>query len=367
MEPPPFGDGNDREAALDQPPQAASMEPPPFGDGNSTRPSWRSRRITPASMEPPPFGDGNWLAGHTSLPDGMASMEPPPFGDGNQKTWQDGLMPMLLQWSHRLSAMETSTCNDSADRFDRCFNGATAFRRWKLVNVNRNGANLERASMEPPPFGDGNTALQDVTNASDKASMEPPPFGDGNSQASPTGAPSDTPLQWSHRLSAMETREQTHAIRSADGRFNGATAFRRWKPPDQWRQRAYTLDCFNGATAFRRWKPMVGVQRASQRLLWKRVSKHTQFDQLMAASMEPPPFGDGNLPTNGSTCLHTGLLQWSHRLSAMETAIFALTRTQVVGSTQYLPSVSPQSVSAACRLDTHFQEYTQCLARGAAR
>ena len=61
-------------------------------------------------MGPPPFGDGNlsWprfaLLIHPS-----ASMGPPPFGDGNvHSSPATGVGMLVLQWGHRLSAMETT-------------------------------------------------------------------------------------------------------------------------------------------------------------------------------------------------------------------------------------------------------------------
>ena len=63
---------------------------------------------------------------------------------------------------------------------------------------------------------------------------------------------------------------------------------------------------FNGATAFRRWK------RA--RLLGAHQRPH-------AASMGPPPFGDGNAVSGATVEEFERLLQWGHRLSAMEMTI----------------------------------------------
>ena len=60
----------------------------------------------------------------------------------------------VLQWGHRLSAMESLHRQMKSGSRDLGFNGATAFRRWK-------GGDLwvadddDRASMGPPPFGDG--------------------------------------------------------------------------------------------------------------------------------------------------------------------------------------------------------------------
>ena len=85
-------------------------------------------------------------------------------------------------------------------------------------------------------------------------SMEPPPFSDGNVFPNmPSGIPMPN-LQWSHRLSAMETRGPVlyYSYRMdpsmerppfSDGISHTASSFR---PP---------FRPFNGATAFQRWKP----------------------------------------------------------------------------------------------------------------
>ena len=109
----------------------ASMGPPPFGDGNvegsrrsvgavmplqwghrlSAMETLRSYRTPdtpdPASMGPPPFGDGNHAEGPVDAPGVVASMGPPPFGDGNVVKLSAAVTTTLLQWGHRLSAMET--------------------------------------------------------------------------------------------------------------------------------------------------------------------------------------------------------------------------------------------------------------------
>ena len=110
-------------------------------------------------------------------------------------------------------------------------------------------------------------------------------------------------------------------------RFNGATAFRRWKhlsalvgwfrcayasmgPPPfgdgNARTASLALSChrgFNGATAFRRWKRSHAVTASSfvARLQWgHRLSAmetpkcRVRHPRLSPASMGPPPFGDGN-------------------------------------------------------------------------
>ena len=279
MGPPPFGDGN--MVTIDgqrYTPFSASMGPPPFGDGNMTDPKtgvtvevklqWghrlsamETRRPNAlrdggdlASMGPPPFGDGNlsiktlaeWTGGASMGPppfgDGnhgdqaqvedpeTASMGPPPFGDGNQgwgecakvedpgfngatafRRWKHLYgCPLCchlvsLQWGHRLSAMETARDLTASIALQWCFNGATAFRRWKqghkeirFTPVQTLQWSHRLSAMETLPALHRRPVFQG-------ASMGPPPFGDGN-------------LPPSRPQPRIPTR------------FNGATAFRRWKP-----------------------------------------------------------------------------------------------------------------------------------------
>ena len=172
--------------------------------------------------------------------------------------------------------------------------------------------------MEPPPFGDGNLVIGGICRQTIQPSMEPPPFGDGNDHKShePYGPlfpfngatalrrwkpvqgnrcqPCRRSLQWSHRPSAMETCRPSRAARSRS--------------------------TFNGATALRRWKPLGQQGRAGVNAL---------------PSMEPPPFGDGNLgkQVDGQ---FPWVLQWSHRPSAMETG-----QPLVGRHTAYVPSMEP--------------------------
>ena len=233
-------------------------------------------------------------------------MGPPPFGDGNG-TWRKNVKSGFpqLQWGHRLSAMETGRGGRTSRAVSRSFNGATAFRRWKRTGWRNaqhtttgfNGATAFRRWKQlgvSVPFQFCHTA-----------SMGPPPFGDGNLETTGRNLVQDIGLQWGHRLSAMETLVPPLVMVMAWSSFNGATAFRRWKrqrrrPGPPWCAR------FNGATAFRRWKlvaPMltpVGPE---------------------AASMGPPPFGDGNDQAFYGGFVELGTLQWGHRLSAMETVL----------------------------------------------
>ena len=271
---------------------------------------------------------GRPLAGQ--VPRHLPSMGPPPFGDGNGcanlARLRDG---RILQWGHRLSAMETghwalpwasaphafngatafrrwklavrkrlripcSTFNGATafrrwkrdveqaahDDHGRTFNGATAFRRWKLpgwcastgtTTRTFNGATAFRRWKRRP--------LSPIQGFATQPSMGPPPFGDGNGAPPEINSGAKVFLQWSHRLSAMETEPRRKSIPVQKSSFNGATAFRRWKPGPPPAGSGTTPAPFNGATAFRRWK-------------------------LPSAVVEFP------------NVIH---LQWGHRLSAMET------------------------------------------------
>ena len=376
MGPPPFGDGNCGIQRAGVEVLVASMGPPPFGDGNfraSLRSTMQSAKLQwghrLSAMETDhwatpliSFCSLQWghrlsameTAGssqHLCLCFG-ASMGPPPFGDGNSGTRDRGWKPsssfngatafrrwklghpvdapcvvFVLQWGHRLSAMETPSRPPAMRQRVSCFNGATAFRRWKPQAALVLHPEVP-ASMGPPPFGDGNERVNVHVPRQDAASMGTPPFGDGNfkrsrdAPASLVGASmgpppfgdgnrsmedwrrSDHPvLQWGHRLSAMETSCAFWRCPASMPRFNGATAFRRWKhhiksPPSR------SCTGFNGATAFRRWKRL-------------RLRVHNAV--VSVASMGPPPFGDGNVTMPRPFAPSRISLQWGHRLSAMET------------------------------------------------
>ena len=183
----------------------------------------------------------------------------------------------MLQWGHRLSAMESGALSDHIEQG-------------------------ERASMGPPPFGDGKPRYRPDIRFPTCASMGPPPFGDGKALPPLSHIPSHMQLQWGHRLSAMESHPTGNLVighgyasmgpppfgdgkglgpldggsepvasmgpppfgdgklgpatrKSARSRcFNGATAFRRWKGGPFRSAQPHPQRCFNGATAFRRWK-----------------------------------------------------------------------------------------------------------------
>src|SRR5688500_14325094 len=106
--------------------------------------------------------------------------------------------------------------------------------------------------------------------------MEPPPFGDG--RPGPSGA----------------------APRTALG-FNGATAFRRWKasasrcrsqhgPRLQWSHRLSAMEDEGDSAEALRWFELQWSHRLSA---MEDVILHRPLVVAEAASMEPPPLGDG--------------------------------------------------------------------------
>ena len=255
-------------------------------------------------------------------------MGPPPFGDGK------------TSWFLLLSAVQRRFNGATAFRRwkgPRCarlgptrsrFNGATAFRRWKegdfawplvFATVLQWGHRLSAmespchsllplsdflASMGPPPFGDGKGALgRDFPTSGHRfngatafrrwkgrgrpgadrvdhgASMGPPPFGDGKVQMLRDTLTSKRELQWGHRLSAMESGDYRQP-ESRDGRASmGPPPFGDGKDRD-----------------------MVMIALSEN------------------ASMGPPPFGDGKLVRAVVVIGPVVRLQWGHRLSAMERA-----------------------------------------------
>ena len=61
-----------------------------------------------------------------------------------------------LQWGHRLSVVETIYRRAVREKGGFRFNGATAFRWWKLGQGCVSVLRRRVASMGPPPFGGGN-------------------------------------------------------------------------------------------------------------------------------------------------------------------------------------------------------------------
>ena len=134
------------------------------------------------------------------------------------------------------------------------FNGATAFRRWKRLQIERAeiqnkllqwGHRLSAMETAISPlvmpcsshlqWGHRLSAMETYQFAGFFSvhiypSMGPPPFGDGNVGFSLWPVLNGASLQWGHRLSAMETSGSRCGPFVNGGPFNGATAFRRWKP-----------------------------------------------------------------------------------------------------------------------------------------
>ena len=169
----------------------ASMGPPPFGSGNVLSECLGHRTSDGrASMGPPPFGSGNRLNPPRGQDlDGRASMGPPPFGSGN-----------IVLVSRRQPYLAVP----------KRFNGATAFRQWKHMLTSSLAFQMNelqwghRLSAVETAHSESIVVL--IASAS-SASMGPPPFGSGNlgNQRRPGGS---GPMSC----------------------FNGATAFRQWKP-----------------------------------------------------------------------------------------------------------------------------------------
>ena len=181
-------------------------------------------------MGPPPFGDGKVTngVGIYTLPalqwgHRLSAMERPAGARQQQNPavlqWGHRLSAMervagtvyvcpkdaTLQWGHRLSAMERQSRWLNGRPQWACFNGATAFRRWK-AEPNSPGA-------APAPCFNGATAFRrwkvgwhmTALIRASEASMGPPPFGDGKLALHHSVCECGKALQWGHRLSAMES------------------------------------------------------------------------------------------------------------------------------------------------------------------
>ena len=107
-------------------------------------------------------------------------MEPPPFGDGNSAAAGPTLSQPFLQWSHRLLAMVTG----------------------KIISLSRVGIALQWSHRLLAMVTGVDHRSLDVAGP---PSMEPPPFGDGNSSSKDIRWVAVSLLQWSHRLLAMVT------------------------------------------------------------------------------------------------------------------------------------------------------------------
>ena len=133
-------------------------------------------------------------------------MEPPPFGSGNSPCrW--GCHPPRTAFNGATAFRQWKLCRRYAAPAAQteAFNGATAFRQWKLgafIGALNKTIDLQWSHrLSAVETGEG----LEFKIALPRPSMEPPPFGSGNCHGtSQGGAPSEA--------------------------FNGATAFRQWKP-----------------------------------------------------------------------------------------------------------------------------------------
>ena len=229
-------------------------------------------------MGPPPFGGGK--------PAGIAA--------GNRRNrcfngasafrrWKEDPVPLtarhahVLQWGLRLSAVERpGFCWHIRDRICR-FNGASAFRRWK-AQLARQGWGV----YDPLQWGLRLSAVESRTSC-------------------PT-SPTSAALQWGLRLSAVESRATAPAgypIR----RFNGASAFRRWKG-----QPVRSPASLAGVASMG--PPPFGGGKQHPSFIGRQGTR--------LASMGPPPFGGGKAAYIYDTDPSGSRLQWGLRLSAVE-------------------------------------------------
>ena len=162
---------------------------------------------------------------------GHASMEPPPFGSGNRPPAQgpSGSGPRF-NGATAFRQWKPCTILGADANSSKRFNGATAFRRWKREIRRHSGRHNYHHSMGPPPFGDGNGTPYSLAAVHRSTLQWGHRLSAMETAASLKIAAGVKCLQWGHRLSAMETPPAPHHHRECLGAFNGATAFRRWKP-----------------------------------------------------------------------------------------------------------------------------------------
>ncbi len=159
-----------------------------------------------------------------------------------------------LQWGHRLSAMEIQYATIAAQRIPALQWGHRLSAMERLMQQRRY-LDVKHASMGPPPFGDGKRSVAPPVSGCCPCFNGATAFrrwktviswycwshlkcfngatafrrwkvGGGYPRWPYRGA-----LQWGHRLSAMERVMKYGIVGDVTIRFNGATAFRRWKGP----------------------------------------------------------------------------------------------------------------------------------------
>ena len=206
-----------------------------------------------------------------------------------------------LQWSHSLSAMETGRLALLFRLFVLASMEPQPFGHGNSVTSRQELCEVA-ASMEPQPFGHGNGRNPHVIGTPVGASMEPQPFGHGNVHSRTGAVALFVELQWSHSLSAMETRSP-----SARGlRFRSL----------QWSHSLSAMETgqCQGAAAARG-----DASMEPQPFGHGNFAGANPPHLTVVASMEPQPFGHGNSGSTAGEGKTPCWLQWSHSLSAMET------------------------------------------------
>jgi hypothetical protein len=231
-------------------------------------------------------------------------MGPPPFDGGNCHESSNVAPPSPpLQWGHRLSTVETTPAlpgrtNGRALRRMTMIWNLDALLQWghRLSTVETRFRSRLRAPLRSRlQWGHRLSTVETrytrrrLGRIRPTASMGPPPFDGGNPEILRGIQRVVRALQWGHRLSTVETGK----IQAAD----------------------ITRTCFNGATAFRRWKP------DTRGAAWGGYGRPSRWNLVSGtkASMGPPPFDGGNPEILRGIQRVVRALQWGHRLSTVET------------------------------------------------
>ena len=300
-----------------------SMEPPPFGDGNNSGPLTRLRAAVHLQWSHRPSAMETWEVGPNGLTWACLQWSHRPSAMETRYGASEVFLKARLQWSHRPSAMETC-CRRGPQTSRPAFNGATALRRWKHDRSPRRGT-PPPAFNGAPPFGDGNLFCPFAMSPVGVPSMEPPPFGDGNSHPTPPMRSDTASLQWSHRPSAMETRQRRAAVGYGDGPSMEPPPFGDGNQHRQHRHRtpggpSMEPPPFGDGNQHRQRRHRTPGGPSMEPPPFGDGNQHRQRRHRTPGgpSMEPPPFGDGN-PVGVLYMAMLFGLQWSHRPSAMET------------------------------------------------
>ncbi len=248
------------------------------------------------------------------------------------------MLPILLQWGHRLTSVETrEDCGFSAGKHR--FNGATDLHRWKRCWAS------DRILYELLlQWGHRLTSVETeyITyyhKRFDTASMGPPTYIGGNSMASICHTNNGYLLQWGHRLTSVETALRSSGVkpclwmlqwghRLTSVETGQSKHQHRPQKQLQWGHRLTSVETspssianchflrrFNGATDLHRWKHDAGIK-----LYWD-----------TGASMGPPTYIGGNCVCQNAQQNHyIKALQWGHRLTSVETDL------KRIGGTSYL-------------------------------